>query len=107
MSRHLARQTTQIAAYDGHTGDHLAAVITVDLRDDGTVLVHTLDGIVPVRVQVDRASIAEQNAAAQEVLDQLDDTLEAGERSRRQPAAVPAVDLGDDPDGDIAGYDGR
>ena len=103
MSRHLARQTTQIAAYDGHTGDHLAAVITVDLRDDGTVLVHTLDGIVPVRVQVDRASIAEQNAAAQEVLDQLDDTLEAGERSRR-PVKVP--DLGDDPDGDIEGYDG-
>jgi hypothetical protein len=103
VTRHLARQTTQIAGYT-RTHDYVAAVLTFDLLDDGTVHVHTLDGLVPVRVHVDRASMAEQAAAAHANLELLDDSLEAGDRSRRVPANVP--DLGDDPDGDIEGYDG-
>jgi hypothetical protein len=102
VTRILARQTTHIAGYTrGH--DYVAAVVSLDLLDDGTVSVHTLDGLVPIRVHVDRASMAEQLEATHAVRDNDDDTLEDGERSRRPR---PPVDLGDDPDGDLAGYDG-
>jgi hypothetical protein len=103
VSRTLARQTTHIAGYTrGH--DYVAAIVSLDLLEDGTVVVHTLDGLVSVRVHVDRASMAEQAAAMHANLELLDDSLEAGDRSRRVPANVP--DLGDDPDGDLEGYDG-
>ena len=76
--------------------DHLSAVVQVELRDDGHVYV--FDGLgwrLLDRVSVHRVSQPELEALATNVV------------HLAKLAGNTPVDLGDDCDGDLDGYDGR
>ena len=109
----VARMTTVV---QGHTpnGDYLAAQVHLELRDDNILRYHDGEEWQPINVVVRRTPVAcfvpalaldDQMVAAREeraAYDELERRRAVTDETRR----LERLDLGDDPDGDIEGYDG-
>lgn len=97
----LISRTVTVIQGHASNGDYLAASVHLELGDDNVVRYWDGDQWQPLNVVVNRVPVAPSVP------------FDIDELYRRHGVPIPPavrakpVDLGDDPDGDLDGYDGR